>query len=191
MFPGILLHELAHWLACKILFVRVSRFHVSLFGGHGFVEYERPGSILKALVISTAPPLAALPIVSLLLWVYPHCPAWLPEYLAPHLPDGWAAQGASSISWGIEILRWLVSLMLLYTSLPSDLDTRFNRGYSWWRRLVVLPLWLTFRLFYLFTRSQTLGYTYALLMLLLIRLMPLAIIKHSGQLLAWFESLSA
>jgi hypothetical protein len=54
LLPGIIFHELSHYIMCKLLFVRVKKVRLS------HVEHYVPKSIIKSLLISIAPFLFSL-----------------------------------------------------------------------------------------------------------------------------------
>lgn len=53
LFPGLVLHEIAHFLMCLVLGVKVKGFKISL--REGFVTHVIPKSIIKSLLIAIAP----------------------------------------------------------------------------------------------------------------------------------------
>lgn len=57
LFPGILFHELSHYLMCLLLGVKVKKFQVRFKSGH--VKHVLPKSITKSLLISVAPSIFA------------------------------------------------------------------------------------------------------------------------------------
>jgi len=55
-FPGILIHELAHMLVCRLLRVRVMKVCYFRFSNpHGYVIHERPSSVLADVAIGFGP----------------------------------------------------------------------------------------------------------------------------------------
>ena len=102
LFPGILTHELAHYLMCKILNVEVTKFKVSITKQSGFVEHVVPKSIIKSLIISTGP----LTISIILSFII----------LNTELPNTL-----------LRLVSYYLAFTILYNSLPSKEDTNFHK----------------------------------------------------------------
>jgi len=103
MFPGIVLHELAHSIACLVTFTKIRS--VTFFSKNGgFVMHEKPGFILISFFISIAPLLTGIAII----------------YLA--VTKGLSPQASTGlISARMAIIIYFLSSVFL-TMLPSKQD---------------------------------------------------------------------
>ena len=143
LFPGVLFHELSHYVMCLILGVPVRKFNISIKDISGFVEHVVPKSIIKSILISIAPGILAIFTAYFLLQYYP-------------------------ASFYLDILRYYLIFIFLYTSLPSKEDTRFYKHHNLTRKIVTFPLFLIFTIFYLFGKSSILRLIYSIVVILLI-----------------------
>lgn len=140
MFPGVLFHELAHYLACLLTGVKVTRFNVSLRYQSGFVEHTVPKSIIKSIFIAIAPGLLALMTAFLLIQHY-----FTSDYL--------------------EIGKYLIIFIILYNSFPSKEDTKFYQHHHIVKKVLTFPLFLVFRIFHYFNKSELLKISYCLMVI--------------------------
>jgi len=126
-FPGVMLHEIAHALACNLVGVRVYRTRLFKLSGNtaGYVQHARPRSFFQAFVISTAP------------LVVNSFAAMLTFYAALKLPPDAAIFGIKER----YILYWLGFSFAMH-AFPStgDANNVWRYGKSVWKRnpLVIL-----------------------------------------------------
>ncbi len=141
LFPGVVFHELAHLLMCLLLSVKVTRFKISLTGG--FVEHVSPSSIIKSLLVATAPFIAALIAALIMLNIY---------------TSGFYA----------EALKLYFSFVILYSSFPSLEDTNFQKYHNLLKKILTFPFFVILRLEHLLGKSSQLKTVYAAAMILIV-----------------------
>lgn len=129
--PGIVVHEFAHWLACRLLGVAV--LDVAFFrltGRAGYVEHEKPPTWLRTVVVALAPLFVNILVAAVVL-----------QY-AVSIHGG---VGPRTVAVGIGLV-WL-SLTALVHAVPSLQDVRqvWAATLAHWTRyplvLVVAPVY--------------------------------------------------
>jgi len=66
-FPGVAVHETAHFLACSVTGTKVTKTRLLMSRGNGFIEHERPSNIVFAALI-TGFPLALNTLIGFMLF---------------------------------------------------------------------------------------------------------------------------
>ena len=99
LFPGVVVHELAHYIFCLVAGVRVYKVKLFSFNGPAYVIHDRPRTTLASVLISVAPFfVGAFLGVQFLLFAQ-------------------AAQASA-----IKYLFWWLGFSALYYAFPSDQD---------------------------------------------------------------------
>lgn len=137
MFPGVLFHELAHYLACLLVGVKVTRFNVSIRHQSGFVQHTVPNSITKSIFIAIAPGLLALLAAFLLI-----------QYYSP--------------SNYLDLLKYVLIFIILYNSFPSKEDTKFYQHHHIVKKVLTFPLFIIFRILHYSSQSDILKIIYCI-----------------------------
>ncbi len=115
-FPGVVLHELAHYLACVITGVRVFKVKFFSMKGPAYVVHARP-NLWQGIIISTAP------------------------FFLGSFVGFWLLQSANSMFGSQNLLvvffYWL-AISILYFSFPSRADAKnaFNSLISFYERKI-------------------------------------------------------
>jgi len=138
LFPGVVFHELAHYVMCKILGVEVKKVSISL--DSGFVRHVVPRSIIVSLLIAVAPGVLAAAFSLFAL-----------------------SFSLSNIYY--EIVKHYLVFAVLYESFPSKADTNFTANHSLLKKIIFFPLFAVFRLFYFFSRNKYLKAIFSLLVM--------------------------
>ena len=143
LFPGILTHELAHYLMCKILNVEVTKFKVSITKQSGFVEHVVPKSIIKSFIISTGPLTISI-ILSFIL-------------LNTEVPNTL-----------LRLVSYYLAFTILYNSLPSKEDTNFHKHHTLIKKILTYPAFIIFRLIHLLNKNNNTKTIYTLTIIIIL-----------------------
>jgi len=120
--PGVIVHELAHYLTCKLLLVPVYEVRLFSFGETaGYVEHAVPQSYTKRLLVALAPFAVNLAVATAAFW------------------------GGTQLTGPVFAVPLAVGVVVIAHSLPSSTDARTlfphsTLGYLYPLFLLSLPL---------------------------------------------------
>jgi len=131
LFPGVLLHELSHWITAKLLGVRTGKFSVlpkSIAGGSvqlGYVEYYKTSTVgpIRESIIGSAPLVTGTAVVLLIAFKIFDIPA-----LSASIASGEVGLLSNALVELFETPDFLIWLYLLFAisnaMMPSSSDRR-------------------------------------------------------------------
>jgi len=135
MWPGVMVHELSHFVGCVITFTRVHRVRLLQPSGDtlGFVEHERTRNPVKMIVISIAPLFGVTAVIWLLTKFL------FPELYASNLSGIQAA--VSDFTNFKNFFAFTVDYLAQYWNYIKDLFVHFDL--SSWQAYVFIYLMLS------------------------------------------------
>jgi len=149
LFPGVVFHEISHYLMCLIMGVKVKKVKISFYGGS--VEHVVPKSIIESILISIAPCVFAISFSVVLINIFLENPLY-------------------------ELVKFYFVFVMLYVSTPSKADTDFMKHHSTWQKVLAFPLFLIVRFYYYASHNEYTKVIFSLTVIIIILLSRIILI---------------